>query len=137
MAQSLLATACATQAGAEQGWRHITGRAVRRAESDFWIDDDPDVVRRVIALLHDYCGTPLCDPCVSTAVNAPLPMVRIAVARLAEKGICEQGLWWCSRCTSKGYVSLIIPGTVAEEATRTASRVPPVPPTPRRRRGRR
>ena len=96
-----------------------------RAEPDFWIDDDPQVVKRVVAFLQEYGGTPLCDSCIAEGVVAPLPFVRNAIARLAEKRICEQGLWWCTRCSSKGYVSLIVPGTVPEE---------PRPPERKRRR---
>jgi len=114
----------------------VSGRALGRTESDFWIDDDPDVVR-VIAFLHEYSGAPLCDACISAGVVAPLPMVRNATARLAEQGVCEQGLWWCSRCSAKGYVSLIIPGMVAEDTNRTDSPARPVPRKRPRRRWRR
>jgi len=70
-------------------------------------------------------------------VFTPLPMVRHTTARLAEKGVCEQGLWWCSGCSAKGFVSLIVPGTLGDDASRTASPAPPVPPKRPRRRWRR
>jgi hypothetical protein len=95
---------------------------------EFWIDDDPFVVSRVIALLQAYPGTPLCDTCIADGVAAPLRSVRNVMARLAERRLCEQGLWWCSRCSSQGYVSLVAAGTIGAEFPVPPERPPPVAP---------
>jgi hypothetical protein len=77
-------------------------------EQPFWIGDDPKVVERVHAHLGQEIGVPLCDSCIARAVAAQVADVRKTLVRLAANGACEQGLWWCGRCATKAYVTIVL-----------------------------
>jgi hypothetical protein len=76
----------------------------------FWIADDPSVVERVLRQLERQRGVPLCDTCIAKDVVAEVPEVRNAIVRLGAEGYCEQGLWWCGRCSTKSFVTIILVG---------------------------
>jgi hypothetical protein len=83
-----------------------------RAPRPVWISDDPTVIHRVLAYLLDQRGLPLCDACLAREVKARVEEVRNAIVRLNATGHCEQGLWWCGRCSTKAYVTLVLAGPV-------------------------
>lgn len=75
---------------------------------DLWIADDPSALPRVLKYLSARSGTALCDVCIATALDLVIDDVRMATARLAKTAHCEQGLWWCGKCSTKGAVTIAI-----------------------------
>lgn len=75
---------------------------------DVWIADDPSALPRVFEYLAARSGTAVCDVCIATALGMAIDDVRMATARLAKTAHCEQGLWWCAKCSTKGAVTIAI-----------------------------
>jgi hypothetical protein len=78
---------------------------------DLWIADDPETLNRVWEFLSAHTSTPFCDACLARRLRLPIEDVRAATGRLAKTSQCEQGLWWCGACSTKGSVTVAIIGT--------------------------
>lgn len=77
---------------------------------DIWIADDPTAIDRVSDYLSAHSSTPFCNVCISRKLRLRIEDVRAATARLARTAQCEQGLWWCGKCSTKGSVTVAIVG---------------------------
>jgi len=76
---------------------------------DLWISDDPEALNRVWEFLSTHSSAPFCDGCLARRLRLPVEDVRAATGRLAKTSQCEQGLWWCGMCSTKGSVIVAIP----------------------------
>jgi len=78
-----------------------------------WIADDPETIGRVAAFLARHTGMPFCDACLAEKLAVPITQIRPAIRALTRRGNTEHGLWWCSECSSKAYVTVAFPGGAA------------------------